>query len=271
MACSKTKTPKGNKAETQSDKMKIVERELSPHQIIEKTIKTSDRLKSFSIEIEMEQKMNGLVDEPIQFLSTIEMDIVRQPLALYQKMSLKLMGEQESFNSEAYFTNGVLFFYDGDSERWLKHKGEMLINFISVTNEQTDPASEIKKLRQYKNDFSLKENKNDYVLTLKASDETISHFIKEKLNDWLPEGLILDKKDWFNEMKINQVSYNVSIDKELFYPTTFELTLQFEIAEGNETVEVEQTIHGKYKRLNKFSLIEVPKEIMEEAIPTKEQ
>lgn len=264
VACNQSTAPvnqeKNHKKDTES-----VASELTLDEVMEKAIEASDSLKSFTVEMQMDQKLSGVEDETIHFLSNIDMDFVQDPMALHQKMSIELVGEDDSLDTEIYFTKDGVFYYDVTTDEWIQFQEDMFDELVKLADHQTNPAHEINSLQQYADELVFDQDKDNYVMTLEASGEKFTQFIRDKVSETLPDVMDLDT-NIFENIEINQLSYKILIDKETFYPDTLHLVMELVFSEGNDTVKVNQEINGKYKNFNNKSTIDVPKEILDEAV-----
>ncbi|WP_368773329.1 DUF6612 family protein, partial [Escherichia coli] len=66
---------------------------------------------SFSVKMDMSQNISSDQDDMnMDTHSVIDMDVVTEPMAFYQKMKMS-MGE-ETFETESYFSEEGMFFYE---------------------------------------------------------------------------------------------------------------------------------------------------------------
>jgi hypothetical protein len=261
-ACSQTATPTGNNEEDSSSKEK--KSELTLEQVFEKSLQASEELQSFSIDMELDQEIAAAPEETMKIQSTITMDVVTEPMAFYQKMNMTMGSTPESFATEAYFSKDGMFISDPTTNTWMKFPSDMSDQLLQLSNQQTNPAEELKNLKEYVNDFSFEQDNELYILTLQASGENLSEFIKEAALEGMPAELTADPAI-FDSMKINEAKFVYHIDKETFYPVKTDVYMDMEISAEGETVHMIQDMKGTYKNFNKATTITIPKEVLETA------
>ncbi|AYA77456.1 hypothetical protein DOE78_19510 [Bacillus sp. Y1] len=261
-ACSQTATPTGNNEKESSSKG--TNSELTLEQVFEKSLKASEELQSFSVDMDLSQEITAAQEEAMKIQSSITMDVVTEPMAFYQKMNMTMGGTSESFATEAYFSKDGMFMSDPTTNTWMKFPSEMSDQLLQLSDQQTNPAEELKKLKDYVSDFSFEQDNNNYILTLQASGEDLSEFIKEAAMEGMPAELTADPAI-FDAMKINDAKFVYHIDKETFYPVKTDVYMDMEISAEGESVHMIQDMKGTYNKFNEVNTITIPKEVLDTA------
>ena len=257
-ACNQTAEPVNkDKSEKQSS--------LTLEEVLEKATAASESLKSFSVKMEMSQNISS--NEPgvnMDTQSAIDMDIVTDPMAYYQKMSMT-MGE-EKVDMESYFSEAGMFFYEPTGGQWMKFPQEMTDMFLQMTGEQQqNPGDELKKLQQFADDFTFEQDDKNFILKLKASGEKFNTFIKETAMESMPTGMT-EEMDLFDNMDIKSVNYEIIVDKESFNPVSLKMDMEMDMTVEDETITLKQEMDAKYLNLNAIDAITVPQEIIDSAV-----
>jgi hypothetical protein len=260
VACSQTATPTGKSEE--AGRGKEAKSELTLEQVFEKSLKASESLKSFSVNMDLNQEITAAQQEAMKIQSTITMDVVTDPMAFYQKMNMTMAGENVA--TEAYFSQDGMFIADPTSNTWMKFPTEMSDQLLQLSDQQTNPAEELKKLKDYVSDFSFEQDNKNYILTLKASGEDFSEFIKKTAMEGMPAELTADPAI-FDSMKINEANFIYHLDKETFYPVKTDVYMDMEITAEGETVHMIQDIKGSYEKFNEITTITIPQEVLDTA------
>jgi hypothetical protein len=258
VACSQTATPTGKSEE--AGRGKEAKSELTLEQVFEKSLKASESLKSFSVNMDLNQEITAAQQEAMKIQSTITMDVVTEPMAFYQKMNMTMAGE--SLATEAYFSQDGMFISDPTSNTWMKFPTEMSDQLLQLSDQQTNPAEELKKLKDYVSDFSFEQDDKNYILTLEASGEDLSEFIKETALEGMPAELTADPAI-FDSMKINKANFIYHLNKETFYPVKTDVYMDMEITAEGETVHMIQDIKGSYNKFNEITTITIPQEVLD--------
>ncbi|MBY0122850.1 hypothetical protein H0173_13080 [Bacillus sp. S/N-304-OC-R1] len=237
--------------------------ELTLQEVLEKSTEASNNLKSFSVNMNLDQDMTSDQEEMnMKTQSVIEMNVVTDPMAFYQKMTMSL-GE-ESFESESYFSEEGMYLFDPGSQQWMKFPQEMTDTFLQMAGQQTNPGDELKKLEKFVDDFTFEQDSKNYILKLKASGEKFSDFIKETAAEALPPEMAAE--ELMNNMKIHGVEYEFVIDKESFYPVALEMTMDMEMTVEDQTISLNQKMNGKYSNHNNIKTITIPQEVIDSAM-----
>lgn len=238
--------------------------ELTLEEVMNKSTEASVDLKSFSVKMDLTQDMSDQGDLNVQTNSVIDMNIVTEPMAFYQKMNMSMGEESESFETESYFSEAGMFFYEPSTSQWMKFPQEMTDTFLQMSGTQSNPGEELKKLQQFVEDFTFEQDTNNYILKLKASGEKFNEFIKETAAQQLPPEISAEEA--LSDMKINAVDYEILIDKKTFYPVALNMDMDLEMTIDGQTIAMKQKMNGQYSNYNSIETITVPQEIIDSAV-----
>ncbi|WP_343032846.1 DUF6612 family protein [Cytobacillus depressus] len=265
-ACNQTATPV-NKEGTNKTEPEVTEKpsELTLEEVLEKSTEASNGLKSFSVKMDVEQDMSSDQEElNMNTQSIIEMDVVTDPMAFYQKMTMSLADTGENFQTESYFSEDGMFFYEPSGQQWMKFPQEMTDAFLQMAGQQSNPGDELKKLQKFVEDFTFEQDAKNYILKLKASGDKFNDFIKETAAEALPPEMAME--GLMDDMKINAVEYEFLIDKESFYPVALDVLMEMEMTIEDQTIVMKQKMNGQYSKLNEIEAITVPQEVIDSAV-----
>lgn len=241
--------------------------DLTLEQVFEKTTEASKELKSFKVKMDLKQEISSDQDEAgnVNFDSTLEMDVIQDPMAFYQKMSTKTPGTEQIMEIESYFTKDGMYYYDPTSQTWMKFPSDMMDQVVQLSNQQTNPAAEIENLKKFVDDFKFQQDDKSYILLLNASGEKFTDFLKETIEQTLPEGMA-NSTEAIESMKINKMDYEIHIDKETFYPTVLNLNMEMEMSAEGQKITIAQDVKGQYVEHNHIDEIKIPQEVIEGAV-----
>jgi hypothetical protein len=241
--------------------------ELTLKQVFDKTTEAAKELKSFNVKMDIKQDISSDQDEAanMKFDTTLEMDVVQNPMAFYQKMSMKMPDSEEVMEMESYFSKDGMYYYDPTSKTWMKFPAEMMEQLMQVSNQQTNPAAEIENLKKFVDDFKFQQDDKSYILLLNASGEKFTDYLKETIQKTLPAG-VADSEQVFENMKINKMDYEIHIDKKTFYPTVLNLIMEMEMTAEGQTVKIAQDMQGQYIEHNHLKEIVIPQEVLAGAV-----
>lgn len=268
-ACNQTAKPvdepvKDNEKASETEKAEEKASELTLEEVMNKSTEASEGLKSFSVKMDLTQDMTDQGELNVQTTSVIDMNIVTEPMAYYQKMKMSMGEEAESFETESYFSDAGMFFYEPSTSQWMKFPQEMTDTFLQMSGQQSNPGEELKKLQQFVEDFTFEQDSNNYILKLKASGEKFNDFIKETAVQQLPPEM--SAEDALSGMKINAVEYEILVDKKTFYPVELNMDMDLEMTIEGQTIAMKQKMNGQYSNYNSVDAITVPQEVIDSAV-----
>ncbi|MFO1444257.1 hypothetical protein KDN24_13785 [Bacillus sp. Bva_UNVM-123] len=262
-ACGQTAKPVNESANNNGESNSKSESKLTLEEVLEKSTAASENLKSFSVKMEMTQNISSSEDEMnMDTHSSIDMDVVMDPMAFYQKMSMT-MGE-EKVDMESYFTEDGMYLYEPSGGEWIKFPQEMTDMFLQMAGQQQNPGEELKKLQKFVDDFTFEQDDKNFILKLKASGDKFNDFIKETAMESMPAEMA--DEDLFSNMKINSVDYEILVDKETFNPVALKMDMDMEMTVEEVTISLKQAVDAKYLNLNKVDVITVPQEVLDSAV-----
>jgi hypothetical protein len=242
------------------------ESDLTLEEVLNKTTEASENLNSFSVNMKMDQMISaGQEEENMNISSDIQMDVITEPMAFYQKTAMSQDQSGETYETESYFTEEGMFMYDPAGETWMKFPKEMSDQLIQMSGQQTNPAEELKKLQEFTDDFTFEQDDNNFILNLKASGEKFTELMKETMADTLPPEMAADE-EVFNNMNIENVEYTILVDKETFHPSSLNMDMTMEMAVEGQTVTLNQKIEGNYSNYNEVKEITIPQEVLDTAV-----
>ncbi|MBM4761802.1 DUF6612 family protein [Bacillus sp. B15-48] len=249
--------------QAETDENETASDQLTIEQVFEKSAQASEQLLSFAMNMDLVQEVTSEeTEENMEIHSSIHMEVVSDPIAFYQKMSMELAGE--SVNTESYFSQDGFYMQDPVGGTWMKLPTEMTNQMIQLSDQQTNPAVEIERLQKFSEDFTFEENEHEYLLLLTASGEQFNELIQETIEQTLPVEFA-DDMDAMEDLKIHTVKYKIAIDKETFFPRTIEMNMDMEIIVEDQTIQLTQYITGEYSKYNEFDEITIPQEIIDSA------
>ncbi|RLQ97853.1 DUF6612 family protein [Falsibacillus albus] len=239
-------------------------------QVFQKSLDASKNVKSMSGDMDLTQKIqSGEQAQPINSTSHIEMDVlIQKPMSMHQKMSIQMDGNtdanaNQSYETETYLTKDGFFMYDPTQQKWMKMPKEFSDQILQMSDYQTNPGEELKKLQQYADDFSFEQDHEHFILKLNASGDKFNSLIQDSMKN-LPEQLKGNEENLKN-IKFNKVNYEIYINKETFLTDSLNVTTDMEMNVNGQSVNVNQEIKGAYKNYNKISTVEVPQDVLDNA------
>ncbi|MDQ0269185.1 DUF6612 family protein [Cytobacillus purgationiresistens] len=261
-ACGQEATTVSDAGKSNSDeKTQTNEKSLTSEEVFDQTIAASNKLKSVSVKVDNDQAITSSSNsETMKVKSTIDMDLIHDPIALYQVMSLEAPGE-EPVKSETYFTDKGFYMFEPTEKMWVKLPETMSAEMIKATEEQGDPAAELKKMQAYVKEFKFEQDDASYFLTLSASGDKFNDLIQEEISKSLGQdlGVALENID------ISDLNFKYTIDKESFNLTDMVINMTIKTVEGEEEVTMKQTTNATFSNYNGVDEITIPEDVIKTA------
>lgn len=245
----------------------VQEEELTVQEIFEKAQANSEEMKSMHATMDIDQNIK-VPSEELDMDSKIklEMDMIIEPLAMHQVMDMD-MGAEGSAKIEIYMTEEGFFMKDPESEQWMKLPEEYYDELTESMAAGADPNLDLDSFEDFVEDFTVEEKDDMYILKLKASGEKFNALIQEELQDaGVMEGMDEETAAVLDTMEIHQFEYELFIDKETFNMNAFNMIMDMEMGEEEETVRIFQDMKADISKINEIDEIKVPQEVLDNAV-----
>ncbi|GAA0327142.1 hypothetical protein GCM10008967_17090 [Bacillus carboniphilus] len=228
------------------------EENLSKEDVFNRAIEASETVKSYTLEMDMDIDM---MDMKSNLKATG--DVTHNPDSMMIKMSMGMPGMSMDF--DAYVRDGEA--YVSMFGEWMKMSPEEmgLEDFDQLNKE------ELEKMKQFKDQFEMKEEGNVYILTLSGEGDEFGILVEDLLESSMgpadPE-----MEESVESMKVNKLDIEMQINKESFIPTTQNIKADVEIVEQGTTTPVKLNGTISMTNINNVDPIEIPDEVKENAI-----
>ena len=232
--------------------------EMKVNDIIVKALEATESLTSYTFEFDMEQKMDMIGNEMIMKGKTV-MDVVLNPLSIYQKMDMTITinGESRDMGTETYFTPEGIYASDSVTNGWLKLPDELWEGTQS-SGTQKGIEDQLKLLNEFMDSITMEQESSHYVLTIKGNDVSFAKLVNALALSNVDEETFMLAGD----MTIEQFEYIMHFDKTNFYPIKNEIKSVVTFSGDGESTTFYQTLTGTYSNHNKFDKIEIPDEVI---------
>ncbi|MFS1517530.1 DUF6612 family protein [Bacillus sp. SCS-151] len=233
--------------------------------LFNKSMEAAKDLNSFSVDMVMDQTIEVGTESMPQNME-IYLDMVQEPLTMYQQMSIS-MGDMMNIDTESYFTDEGFFMYDSMSNMWQKLPSEQFENIMQMADNQQSPINSLKQMEKFVDDFELIEEDSQYIFKLSSTDEKMKDLITSMIpQDQLAGAGMADDIDQLMEnMTISTLEYEITIDKETYYPKNISMIMDSTMTMEGETVGFYQEMTGEYSNFNEVNEISVPDEVINTA------
>ena len=235
-----------------------VEEGIDAKEVLEKSISAQEDIENFHMKADMTQSI-GSGEEAMEVKSVIDADMVMDPMAFHQMIDMSADGE--TMQVESYFTEEGFFMKQG--EQWMKFPDDMTDTLLSLQETQGDPLEQMEMLKEYVDEFTLTEEKDTYVMTLKASGEKFQGLMEKTAEEMSGQNQMMEEA--MNQMNVNEVAYTYTIDKIDYLPVQMKMKMDSEMAMEGETISSVMEMDSTYDQYNEIDEVKVPEEVIEQA------
>lgn len=248
---------------------------LSLLDVYKKTLDRQSEIKSMTSNVKMNMKMvfnlNGESKE-VTSISDLKMDMILDPVAVYMEGKATTSGETELENLEmdikSYIVEDVLYLYNSETNSWMKlpvTDAEMQ-NLIGQNTNQINSLEQLKALEPFINDFKVKEENNEYILTLETASEKLKEYLLENMDIAGALGLTEEEKEILEKIKYDKINYVIKINKDTFDVTAMDIVLGMTIEENGDPLTAELDSKMEFSNFNGIDEIKVPQEVVDNAL-----
>lgn len=196
-------------------------------------------------------------------------DIIINPLTIYQKMDIA-MGGQETTAMEFYITEEEFFMNGPPSEKWAMLSGDMYAEILGEMGSVN--TNHMSMFEAFVEDFKFEQTDGEYILKLSGSGGKFSELFIEIWLGNLPEGVTAaDGAEELENMKETSVEIEIFIDKKTYYINALKTRVDMTILVEGEETQMNQKVRTKLSKINKIDKIEVPQEVLDEALEMNEK
>jgi hypothetical protein len=263
-ACGQTvETEAGGKDEKGSGSGK------APEEVYAKSVEAAEETGSLHADILTVQNMK-MQPDGMEMDVTIEnsMDLTRNPEAFHHQSETSIVSDDiqndNPTSMEMYWTDEGLYLHEAAMDTWLRIQDEAIEDFKLLADQQTaDPAHQLKALRAFADDFTMKETGGEYILELEASGEELFPLMVEQLKKTFGQmeiGTPMNSED----MEINSVQYEFHLNKKTFQANSLEMDADIEVKIDGETMAVQSEVEAAYSKHDKIKEIILPDKVREQ-------
>lgn len=235
----------------------------SPEEVLNASIKALEETKSFRLEMTIDQALiYGPNGEPQKQTAEIVTDYVKKPEGLHLKTNMNVAGPQ--VDAEMYYAEGEVYTTSSRWEHWYKGKEDGYQPSLDTTKRMVNLSDRLKWLKVHSKEMKMKEEEDHLALSFTGEGEEFESFTNYSLD--LSKPALYDSK-YLKDVKTNELTYTIFLEKESFLPTETTINLDIEMLnelDGNE-MKTTQTIKENYTKMNKIETITIPSEVKDTA------
>ncbi|WP_417900779.1 DUF6612 family protein [Bacillus haimaensis] len=234
-------------------------------EVLQKSMEAMAALNSYSMEMTSEQEITMEGEEPINMVTSTKTDMTLDPVAMYQVNSMEdAESMMEGMETESYFTAEGFFIFDQMAGQWFKMPDEFASELNSLSDMQTNPAQQLEMLKGYSDEMKLTEEGDVYILNFSGSGEQYNEMIS-MFGSMMGEEMGGMMEEMMSMMSINQLDYELHIDKKTFYQTKIVMMMDMEMDIEGEKVTSIQNMNSTLSNFDEVGDITIPQEVLDTA------
>uniref|UniRef100_UPI00403FBDA3 DUF6612 family protein n=1 Tax=Candidatus Enterococcus willemsii TaxID=1857215 RepID=UPI00403FBDA3 len=253
-ACNNQGTNDSGKAET-SEK---AQKKLSKEEVIDKVNEASKDIKSaeMTTDMKMDMTMNG---QEMNTETNMVVTYTMEPFAM--KMDSKVNAAGQEQQAVMYMDDKAMYMQTPGSEEWMTQDLSSLGMDIDSLMEMYSSQEMMDTLGSYKDKLDVKEEKDHYVLSFEGSGEELKDLAKAALaesNTGNTGAGATEAEEALDDMKIGNMSYEMTVSKTDFYPMAFNMTMDYEMNQEGMEMKASMDQKAMYDKINAVEPIEIP-------------
>lgn len=241
------------------------EQALSADDVLQKSTEVMAELNGYSMEMTANQEITMDGEDPLNIVTSTKTDMTLNPLAMYQVTVIEdadsLLGSMES---ETYFSSEGFFVFDAMVGQWFKLPSEFVAELSALSEMQQNPAEQLELLKAFSSEIVLKEESDVYILNIEGSGDQYNEMLS-MFGGMMGDEMGAMMEEMFSLMTINQLSYEIHIDKETYYQTRMVVLMDMEMDLDGEKMVSVQTLESDLSNFNNVDEITIPQEVLDAA------
>ncbi|MGD7022394.1 DUF6612 family protein [Rossellomorea vietnamensis] len=264
-ACSMTASPEDD-AKNKSD--------LTLKEVFTNSQKADSELSSVHMDMELTQVSHDESAEEgtMNMSTTSSTDLVMDPMTMYQTSSVNMKMDELDGSElplaqvEMYLTEQEIYMKDNIQNEWTTVPNEMAdLLKDAALQESSLPENQLKQLEPYLDDFTFKQDDDNFILQLSLEEEKADQLLKEGMA-LMGDELQSSFQGAMEDISLSKMDLKMWIDKESFHTVKMDITQKIEMTQDGKKVKVDQTMNSGFSKFNEIDSIEVPAEVTESAV-----
>jgi hypothetical protein len=242
----------------------------SAEDIYEKALAAGEEMESAELDMEIKQTISSEeVNEEVGMDIATKAEMVLDPLAMHQLVTVSFaLGDfPMETEMEMYMTDSDIYMHESMTDTWMKSDASMIpANLMDV---EQNPQEQLKMLESFIDDVEFLEEEDYYVFKYDGDGEELIELTQELIQENLDENTLselgLDINEMLEDMTVHSVFYEMQIEKDTYYTKGVTVNMDFEIQEGDDTLQMKQETNATYTGINTIDSIEIPQEVIDQA------
>lgn len=231
--------------------------------VIDKILQANEDIESFAAVLDMEQDME-IGGESISTATKSDMRFVVDPVGLHQIMTMDMPDEGVQ-EMESYMTEEGYYMYEPTQDMWMKFPDSMSGQLVEQAMTQADVEAQLEQFKGMEDNFSLEEDDDLYILKFATKGDELGDQMSELVEGTLPDELASLGASLLENMSINQLEYEMKVDKSTYYPESLDMVIDFTMGMDDQEMHSKQNMKTTYSDYNSIDEITVPQDVIDNA------
>lgn len=247
--------------------------ERTAEEVYKEALEASQKMESAEVEMDMDQTMDVGDGDTMTTSTSSTVEMTMDPLAMYQKATVTMDEEGMDSETEMYLVDDEMYMQNPEMDEWIKMDSDMMGDLSGMMDQQ-DPEEQLKIFEDAKSEFDMDETDDTYVLEITADGDEFTELVQELAEESMPPEILEQMEaegiDLFEQMDINNVEYEMHVDKESFDINSFKMDMDMDMEIEDEKMNIQQAVDAEYVSINEIDSIEVPEDVKEDAMDQEE-
>ncbi len=246
--------------------------ELTIVEVLDETIKAVGEINATAFEMEMLQDLSMDGMDSFSTTATASGRAIEDPMMAEYQIEMEAAGLK--FDMEMYLSDNLLYI-EIPELGWV---WEDITEEAMFAESYEDPFEFIDLLKNINpENVTMEADDDHYILSYKDATGELAALLKEEAEEQLGADLFgifeieeMDVEDMLGEIEFSELIYTVKIDTQNFLPVESEIGYNLAMEMMGEILDMRQEIKITYVEFDTFESIEVPDEVINEAVPLRD-
>ncbi|CAK4869419.1 unnamed protein product [Aphanomyces euteiches] len=230
-------------------------------ELIEKTAKASESLKSFTMDMRVDQKMTmtgGEIKQDQNIHMDMTTDIIKEPMQMHQEIKITAPSIPGGQNITQYISQDGVYVKSQDA--WMKMPDAQKDQLMAAALQQANLETQLESFKKIIKDTKVTVEGDNYIMTANVSGDSV----KELAKTLMPStGGSAESSALLDQMNITSMSLKYIIDKKSSFPVKMDVALVMNMNQAEQKIAMEMKMESAFLNQNKVAEIKVPQEALD--------
>ncbi len=239
--------------------------DMSATDVLQKSNEAMSSLDSYSSKTMMEITMPDITTgESITIPINTEEDVTFNPFAMHQIVTTSTPDGEETL--ESYWTEEG-FYQEDPVEGWVKLPSE-LTEGLDELMAMTTAGDQVAQAEALGEDMTVEDTGDAYQLNYEGDGEALMEAVLASFESMMgEEDASMSMEGMMEEINFNDISYEMTVEKETFYLTEMSMYIDMDISAEGESMNMIQNMEMSISNFNGVEPITVPEDVLNNAVP----